>query len=160
MTTPTIVQGPPIEDLHPIHDVIVTLLEWFSARYQLLAPKPKTGTSLTQPIPPMSGAAARRWARNVLKDQPTVSSPKHDKDRHELESRAEKIKSYEAMLDVLHRASTGQWPDADRLPDQLSPTYDPHKPQKFREKRSRAEGLGDVEEQPSSKRQRSTASQT
>ncbi|CDO74432.1 hypothetical protein BN946_scf184924.g2 [Trametes cinnabarina] len=159
-TTSTTVESPPEENLHPIHDVIFTLLEWFSARYKLRAPIRTIGKSFTQPIvPPTSGPAARRWNRTIRKTQPTVSHPTQGKDRQKLEALAEKIRSHRDMLELLVLAGAApNWPDADRLPDQLSSTYDPHKPKKFREKRSRAEG--DVDEQPSSKRQRSTASQT
>ncbi|CDO78194.1 hypothetical protein BN946_scf184974.g2 [Trametes cinnabarina] len=129
---------------HPIGGLIMTLLQWFSARYRLL---------------PLEVDDDVDWEVDPLPANFAVTSFLDQGRTEQLAKLLMSHREMRALLNDTYDMEGGFWPGPeDRQRDQLDPNFNPHRPQKTREKRTAPDGQ--PQEQPSSKRIRSASSQT
>ncbi|KAI0653515.1 hypothetical protein C8Q70DRAFT_1163787 [Cubamyces menziesii] len=154
----------PKDQRHPINKIFVTLLKWFKARYELVAPlDDDSGPSASNRRMSFYPRAATKWNRHI---RTQAAEPVQSVTPAEalLIATAKKLTTHGDMLELLTEMVYGEewqdkWPRNDKQPDQLDPKFKPT-PEKSQQQGKRTEREEDTLEdsQPDSKRLRSAAS--
>ncbi|KAI0653518.1 hypothetical protein C8Q70DRAFT_601768 [Cubamyces menziesii] len=134
----------PEKDQHPIHVIVTELLQRFMMYYKLQANTGKHAKPvvIAEDVDELYGLDALvRFDTGADEDQ--VSSFSHEMiPAHERESITKAVNNHRAFGEFLMSFLNNKmvdWPENDRLADQLDPAYRPDKEDKTREKRPRDE---------------------
>ncbi|OJT06618.1 hypothetical protein TRAPUB_2545, partial [Trametes pubescens] len=147
-------------EFHPVDAIFTELLDWFQASYELAnRRKPERIVVLTQkPLDPCFAHHVEKFQRRLAEDRrslPTVAElERKERERQQfraqLEWRAKKLESHNAMVEFLYiQLLDVVWPEDDKQPDQLVQDSDQKKDdQKTAEKQAGSSKRAALHEDP------------